>query len=141
MLEQLVEDLKVEEGWRSEPYQDHLGFWTVGFGFLVDVRKPWRLPKQVGEIWLRFEAERRYEGLLDRLPWLMDQPDDVKRALTNMAYQLGVNGVLGFRRMLAALELGDRRGAAEEALDSKWHRQTPERAQRVAALIRGGNDG
>lgn len=137
MFDQLLEELKSDEGWRAEPYQDHLGYWTIGFGFLIDARKPVRLPREVGEVWLRYEAERRYEALLGRFPWLEDQPDDVKRALTNMSYQLGVNGVSHFRRMLAALEMGDRRGAAEEALDSRWAKQTPARAERVAGLIRG----
>jgi lysozyme len=54
-----------------------------------------------------------------------------------MAYQLGPSGVVAFKKMLAALEAGDRIAAAEAALDSKWATQTPNRAQRVAALIRG----
>lgn len=57
--------------------------------------------------------------------------------MANMAYQLGVSGVLRFRKMLEALRAGDREKAAEEALDSAWATQTPERAQRVARLIRG----
>ena len=54
-----------------------------------------------------------------------------------MAYQLGVNGVGNFSKMLNALESGDRETAAIEALDSKWATQTPERAERVANMIGG----
>ena len=134
---ELVEDLKRDEGWRSCAYQDHLGYWTIGFGFLVDSRKGGGLPKQIGEEWLALLVARTWEAFTELEPWVHDQPDEVKRALGNMAYQLGVQGLRNFKKMLAKLEAGDRAGAADEALDSKWAKQTPERARRVAALLRG----
>jgi lysozyme len=54
-----------------------------------------------------------------------------------MAYQLGVEGVAKFVLMLTALERGDRETAAVNALASEWAKQTPDRAKRVATLIRG----
>lgn len=138
MITDLIESLKSDEGWRESPYQDHLGFWTIGYGFLIDSRRNVRLPKKVGEYWLEVLAEEKFLELADRIPWIVDQPEDVQQALGNMVYQLGVAGVLRFKRMLAALERGDRKTAAVEALDSKWAQiQTPVRAKRVAALIRG----
>lgn len=137
MIEQLVSDLKSDEGWQPKLYKDSLGLWSLGYGFLVDPDKEAELPEAVGEFWLRFVLDRRLLEMNHRLPWLKNQPDDVRRALMNMAYQLGVGGVLQFARMLAALRSGNRQLAATEALDSEWHRQTPGRAQRVAALIRG----
>jgi lysozyme len=50
---------------------------------------------------------------------------------------MGVSGVLKFKGMLEALKAGKRELAANEALDSLWARQTPERARRVAEQIRG----
>lgn len=137
MFDQLIEDLKRDEGFRRHVYDDHLGYATLGYGFLVDPRKGGGIPETVAEFWLDYVARRYWNELRNRLPWIEDQPEDVQRALANMAYQMGVRGVLGFRRMLAALEQGDRAGAAEEAMDSRWSRQTPERAQRVTELIRG----
>lgn len=138
MIPQVVaEDLKRDEGWVPHAYQDHLGYWTIGYGFLIDKRKGGRLPKHIGNQWLQWEIEQRWRELTDAEPWLDDQPEDVQRALANMAYQLGVSGVLRFRKMLQALRDGDREKAADEALDSVWATQTPERAQRVAWFIRG----
>lgn len=137
MIDQLIQDLEQDEGWRAEPYKDSRGLWTIGWGFLIDVRKPIKLPREVGNHWLRFEVESRYMELLDRWDAFDEQPEDVQRALTNMAFQLGVSGVLNFKRMIAALEAGDRETAAVEAMDSRWAQQTPQRAKRVAALIRG----
>lgn len=138
MIPQVVaEDLKRDEGWVPHAYQDHLGYWTIGYGFLIDKRKGGRLPKHIGNQWLQWEIEQRWRELTDAEPWLDDQPEDVQRALANMAYQLGVSGVLRFRKMLQALRDGNREKAAQEALDSLWAAQTPARAERVAELIRG----
>lgn len=65
-------------------------------------------------------------------------PTDLRVALANMSYQLGSAGVMRFRRMVRAVKVGDYAEAAKEALDSKWAKKdTPRRAKRVAALIRG----
>jgi len=55
-----------------------------------------------------------------------------------MGFQLGVRGLLNFRRMWTALEQKDYAMAAEEALDSRWAEQTPNRAAEVAAWIADG---
>lgn len=137
MLDRLIEELKADEGWRAHAYDDHLGFKTIGYGFLVDERRGGGLPEGIADIWMAYLVNQKRGELARRIPWFLDQPDDVQCALLNMAYQLGVNGVLNFKRMIAALERGDRREAAREALDSTWSTQTPQRARRVAALIRG----
>jgi lysozyme len=137
MLDKLLAQLRDDEGWRESPYRDHLGFLTIGYGFLIDERRAVKMPRAVGDLWLELVAKEKWDDLVSRVPWLSAQPEAVQQALANMAYQLGVDGVLGFRTMLAALSGGDRVRAAEAALDSKWATQTPARAQRVARLIRG----
>ena len=82
-------------------------------------------------------VEVSWKEFTRRQPWVLDEDEDVQRALANMVYQLGVQGVCNFRLMLEALEDGDRVEAADEALDSRWAEQTPKRAWRVANLIRG----
>lgn len=131
--------IKAEEGWDPHVYQDNRPekFWTIGYGFLVDPRRGDGLPKEVAEFWLQYELRHRTAGLLDRWPPFSAQPLDVQEALTEMAYQMGVDGVLGFHLMLGALERGDRVTAAKEALDSGWHEETKDRCERVAGRIRG----
>ncbi len=137
MIDDLIDDLKTDEGWEPSAYQDHLGYWTIGWGFLIDERKGGEIPKEIAEAWLTYAATKRWNELVARHLWLNDQPEDVQRALGNMVYQLGVGGVSNFKKMLAHLKDGNRVLAAEEALNSTWATQTPERAQRVAAHIRG----
>ena len=137
MLDQLLEDLKNDEGWCPHAYQDHLGYWTIGFGFLIDEEKGGEIPVEIAEQWLRYAAEKKWKQLLWMHAWVQDQPAHVQRALANMAYQLGVGGVSQFKKMLAALQEGDYEKAATEALDSRWAIQTPNRAKRVTDLMRG----
>ena len=60
--------------------------------------------------------------------------------LTEMVFQLGINGVRAFRKMLDAIARNDFDGAADEMLNSQWARQTPARAQRLADLMRTTGD-
>lgn len=53
-----------------------------------------------------------------------------------MAYNMGVPNLLGFQKMWAALAEGDYARAAAEALDSKYARDLPARAGRVAERMR-----
>ncbi|CCG43172.1 lysozyme family protein [Magnetospirillum molischianum] len=75
---------------------------------------------------------------LDRdIPWWQRLSDARQRALINMA-MMGVPRLLGFKRMLAAMQARDFERAAAEALDSKWADDVGERSRRVATLIRAG---
>ena len=40
MIEKLTAQLRRDEGTKATAYQDHLGFWTIGVGRLIDSRKP-----------------------------------------------------------------------------------------------------
>jgi lysozyme len=128
--------LKDEEGFRASAYQDHLGFWTIGHGICIDARRGcgiteresvYLMENRVGEICKR----------LDRaIPWWRSLPPGPAEALVEMGYQLGVAGVLGFQQMLHAAEMRDYPAMAAEALDSEWAKQTPERAARLAAMMK-----
>lgn len=138
MIEQLIADLRRDEGWSELPYRDSRSWLTIGYGFLIDERRSVKMPKEAGDLWLQSLVADRTLALADAWPPFETQNVQVQRALANMAFQLGVRGVLNFKKMILALERGDRLVAAQEALDSRWaKRQTPERAARMAALIKG----
>lgn len=56
--------------------------------------------------------------------------------LTEMVFQLGIDGVRKFAKMLGAISRNDFDSAADEMLASRWAEQTPERAHRLADLMR-----
>ena len=134
----LVEQLKRDEGVVRHAYKDHLGYLTIGIGFLIDERKGGYMPDEVMEFWLGYEIEKRREALNKALPFFNSLDEARQGALINMAYQLGVNGVLAFKKMLHSMHRGDYDIAAKEALDSRWATQTPERAKRIAKQIETG---
>lgn len=130
-------DLIREEGDVPYAYKDHLGYWTIGVGFLIDKDKGGRLPDAVRDFWLDHVLDEIEAGLDRNISWWRTLPEGAQRALMEMAYQLGIGGLLEFKNMLAALQKGDPDTAIKEALDSKWAKQdTPERAKRVTGLFR-----
>lgn len=135
---QIRSDLERHEGLRLFPYRDTVGKLTIGIGRNLEDRgiSPneayMMLDNDIdGTVNVLREALRNnYKINLDTVPWL------ARRALVNMAFQLGVNGLMNFRRMLGALKRGDYHRASKEALDSRWARQTPNRAKEVANWIK-----
>ena len=71
-------------------------------------------------------------------PFFNDLSNLRQRALANMVFQLGGGGVLGFKNMLGFLESGNYSAAAAEVLNSTYAKQTPKRAQKIAAMISEG---
>ena len=77
--------------------------------------------------------------LLDtRMPWWRGLGSARAAVLLDMAFNLGLSGLLGFRRMLAAARRGSFDEAADEMLDSRWAGQTGSRARELAAMMRTG---
>lgn len=127
-------DIVANEGRVPHAYQDHMGFWTIGVGHLIDQRRGGRLPDHIIDALLDWDIDQ-VMGELDRArPWWRDLHPGAQAALVEMGFQLGVPGLLAFRQMWAALERRDYADARAQALDSKWARvDTPKRAAVVAA--------
>lgn len=135
----IVDQLRRDEGEKLTVYQDHLGFWTIGVGVLVDDRKPGAgITAAESAMLLTNRVDDRRRRLEAALPWFKGLDPVRQAALLNMAYQLGSAGLLDFVRALAAVR--DQRWALAETelLRSKWAEQTPERARRVARQIARG---
>lgn len=134
IYKQLIRD----EGNVPYAYQDSLGYWTIGIGFLIDKRKGGRLPKEVSDFWLNYEVDKVRGELSKRLP-LYNKLDNVRKdCLVNMAFNLGVNGLLNFKKTLKLVEQGDYSSAATEMLDSRWANQVGDRAKRLSEQMRSG---
>lgn len=139
MIEQLTTQLRRDEGTKATAYQDHLGFWTIGVGRLIDSRKPGAglRPDEIDYL-LRNDINDRVQALTKALPWF-DRLDEARRGvLINMAFQLGTAGLLGFKSTLALIAAGKYTEAAEQMLKSKWATQTPARAKRLAEQMKTG---
>jgi len=139
LIESLTQQLKRDEGVRSTAYKDSLGYLTIGVGRLIDERRIGAgLRKDEIDYLLANDINDRIEQLKKRIPWFTGLTGARQGALLNMAFQLGVDGVLSFKNTLALIEQGNYEGAAQQMLLSKWAQQTPQRAKRVAEQIRSG---
>lgn len=139
MRAELIRQLRGDEGVRPCVYKDSLGFFTVGIGRLVDARKPGAGLRNVEmDFMLQNDLDDRIDALTRALPWFQDLDDARRGALLNMAFQLGTEGLLKFERTLGLIREGKYDLAAHAMRQSKWAKQTPARAERMAQQILTG---
>lgn len=137
--QRLVDQLRRDEGERLAVYQDQLGYWTIGVGRLVDARRGGGITAEESAYLLANDISKRRQALAQRYSWFAALDPARQAALVNMAFQLGLEGLDRFPRMLAAVR--DQRYAEAEShgLDSVWARQqTPGRARRVMRQLATG---
>jgi lysozyme len=129
-LMDLIEMLKKHEGFRGMPYKDSLGILTIGYGTKLPITE------EEAELLLKHRLDNKILKLSEKEPFYLDLPETAQKVIANMAYQLGVGGVLRFKKMWAALKEGNYQKAADEMLESKWAKQTPNRAKELAEIMR-----
>ena len=132
------EQLTRHEGEVLHAYQDHLGFWTIGVGRLIDKRKGGGISKEESAMLLDNDINSRLLTLQEKLPWFNMLNDARKAVLLNMSFQLGVAGLMQFKKTLEYVEAGQYEEAAAGMLKSKWATQTPNRAKEMAEQMRTG---
>ena len=130
--------LKREEGFVSHVYQDHLGYWTIGYGKMVDKRKGGGITEEQA-LRIMMDDVDTIEDELDRqIDWFWEL-DPVRQAvLVCMAYQMGVPGLLRFRNTLLNIKAGNYAQAAKGMRASLWAQQTPGRAERMVKAMETG---
>lgn len=151
--------LRIDEGLKLELYKDTEGFWTIGIGQLItknpskDVARA-ELDKLMGRVCngriTRVEAETLFNRSVEKaragvmrnakLKPVYDSLDEVRRcALINMVFQMGEAGVAGFTNSLRLLQQKKWDEAAVNLAQSRWYKQTPNRAKRVISTFKTGN--
>ena len=138
-LTKATEQIKRHEGLVLHAYQDHLKFWTIGYGRLIDKRRGGGISQAEAEFLLENDINGKLSELKRRLTWFDKLNDARKAVLLNMCFQLGIAGLMGFKNTLAKIEAGDYAGAASNMLKSKWAQQTPRRAQEMAKQMKTGS--
>lgn len=123
-----------EEGYRAKPYRCTSGALTIGIGYNLDAGMPF----DEAVLLMRHRIDKIRRALLERLEWFPKLNEARQAALLSMAYQMGLSGLLSFKRTLASIAAGDYEQASREMLASKWASQTPKRAQRTAYMMRYG---
>lgn len=138
MKAELTKQLRRDEDEILHAYPDHLGYLTIGVGRLIDKRKGGGITAEESAYLLSNDIDKREAELLRRAPWMANLDPVRFGALLNMAFQMGVDGVLGFKNTLAMVRAGDYEGAGNGMLESLWAKQTPARAKRISDQMKTG---
>jgi len=134
-IDVLKQELTIDEGKRNKPYVDTVGKMTIGIGRnLTDVG----LSDDEIDLLLLNDINKAFAGLTSALPWVLILSDVRQRALTNMCFNLGLKGLLGFATTLGLIKEGKYTEASESMLKSKWATQVGARAKRLSLMIKEG---
>jgi len=142
---ELLEQLKFEEGLRLSAYDDTEGVLTIGYGHNLIARPSFKGEKIPHTITAEFAESLLLQDIDDTTIHLMsawfgarflDRPR--LEACLNMAFELGVADFMEFKAMRKALANKHWSEARYQALQSKWAKQVPARAQRVSSQLLTG---
>jgi len=137
-MDRLLASVKKHEGYRNKVYLDTLGKRTVGVGHLC-VEEFWEDDKEYEEKFLmdilEADLQNAIKGAKDLMAehGCMDIDEVAEEIIIEMIFQLGKTGVSKFKNMWKALSGLDYTTAAMEMLDSRWAKQTKNRAEAMSA--------
>lgn len=130
-MKKLIEEIMKNEGFVGTVYKDTLGFDTIGYGTKLP------LGKEEAALILEYRLKAKIKELETKEPFVNSLPLEKQEILAEMCYQMGVSGVLKFKKMWEALKRLDYETAGVQMLDSTWAVQTPNRAMKLSQMMRG----
>lgn len=134
MDEDAIKDMIVRhEGVRPTAYLDTEGIWTVGIGHNLTVPLSHKAIMQI----FADDLMEAKSACIHAFPWFADLTSERQAVMVDMCFNMGLHRLLGFKRMLTAIALGNYETAADEMLDSLWAKQVKSRALELAQLMRG----
>ena len=126
--------IRLYEGFSKLPYKCPTGHLTIGYGHNLENG----ISAKVALFILQEDLAHAERAVKDAFPWWWKLDDARQFVLVDMAFNMGLAGLKGFKKMLAAIESGDFDKAAEEMLDSKYGRQVVHRARLNAEIMKTG---
>lgn len=149
-LKEVVRRLKINEGLRLQIYICPTGYPSIGIGRNLltnpltveeervcgDYKKG--ITANMAEYLCRNDVIRVTQALKASLPLFHKLDNERQFVLVDMAFNLGISGLLKFKNMLYALSIGDYRGASKELLNSKYAKQVGNRAKKNAHTLETG---
>ena len=142
-LIKLQDELANDEGIKYETYYCSLGHLTGGIGHLItewdteyyDQPVGTKVPNEQVNDWFERDIKTTIKDCNLLFSQFDNLPDDIQHVLANICFQLGRPRLSKFKNMIAAVEDLDWHRMADEMENSRWFRQTPERAKRLIAIV------
>jgi lysozyme len=136
LMDRIKEQLVRHEGLRLKPYHCTAGKLTIGIGRNLDDSG---ISQSEAYVMLINDIMNCEKQLQSKIPDIYNSLDEVRKSvLLNMCFNLGINGLLGFKNTLAFVKAGDWERAANNMLVSKWAKQVGRRAIELSELMRKG---
>ena len=136
-INRLTDQLRFHEGVEHKVYKDHLGIETIGVGRnLVDRG----LSDHEINILLANDINICTEELDKKMPWWKDLDEVRQRCIVDLVFNLGMPRFSQFVKTIGHIKNGAWEEASDELLDSNYARQVPNRAKRIATMLRTGED-
>ena len=139
MFDKVKERIKKHEGFRNIVYLDSLGKATIGYGHLITKADNFIQGKEYSKEELEAVFEKDFDNAFNQAMTLIGDfniCEDAIGVVIEMVFQLGVGGVSKFKNMLESLKESDYAHAAVHMLASNWSKQTPERCEELAEILR-----
>jgi lysozyme len=148
---EMIQRFVLNEGCSLMPYKDTKGYETIGIGRCIDKNPLTQEEKKVCGDYkhgitknaafylLRNDIERAKRDCNKAIPFFDALDKERRYCLIDMCFQMGKDGLLGFKKMLRAMGVGNWEEAYKECLDSDYAREdSPKRAKRIARTIKTG---
>ena len=121
LMDRIKEQLVRHEGLRLKPYRCSAGKLTIVIGRNLD---DCGISQSEDYVMLINDIMNCEKQLQSKIPDIYNGLDEVRKSvLLNMCFNLGINGLLGFKNTLAFVKVGDWERAANNMLVSKWAKQ------------------
>jgi lysozyme len=133
MSPDLLEAVKLSEGFRDKVYKCTESYDTIGYGFAI---KDLVMDEDIAEIILRRKLDKLIDKANNKFNFLKKMPHQIQDVIYEMCYQMGISGVSKFKKTLLYLENREFKMASKEMLDSRWARQTPNRANKLSNIVK-----
>ena len=138
-LIKLQNEIADDEGIKYEIYRCSEGYPTGGIGHLItEWDEPYygmplgsKIPHDVVDEWFAKDIETTIKDCNLLFSQFNNLPEEIQHVLANMCFQLGRPRLSKFKNMIAAVEDCDWARMADEMEDSRWFKQTTNRAQRL----------
>jgi len=139
----LQDEIANDEGVVYETYHCSLGHLTGGIGHLITEWDEEFYEQPIGtkvsheqiNDWFTKDINTTLRDCKDIFPDFDTLPSEAQLVIANMCFQLGRPRLSQFKKFIAAVNNADWIKAAEEMEDSRWHKQTTARAERLIARI------
>ncbi|MEC8325875.1 MAG: glycoside hydrolase family protein [Pseudomonadota bacterium] len=133
-MERLKQQIMQHEGLEQTAYQCSAGKTSIGYGRNLDDKG---ISQQEAEYLLENDLIY-FTDAIERVVNLQYCNEPRKSVLINMAFNMGLNDFLDFKKTIAFVEVGDFEMAAVEMLDSLWASQVGERAEMLSEQMLTG---